>query len=74
MRFIPQWRRAWRMYSVWVIVLLSGIGSTTPLVDEIRAYFDLGLWQTLLLGMVVTGAAVASRLLMQDKVGSDGDQ
>ena len=70
-RLVPSWRRAWRMYSVWVIVLLSCVGSTSDLVDEIRAYFELGMWQTLLLGVVVTGAAVASRLLAQKQVPGD---
>lgn len=68
---IQNWRSAWRMYSVWVIILLSGIGSTTPLVSEIRDFFNLDLLQTILLGVVVTSAAVASRLLEQGKESSD---
>ncbi|WP_165680139.1 DUF7940 domain-containing protein [Metapseudomonas otitidis] len=74
MKLIPQWRRFWRMYSVWWIVALTLLAATSPFIDEIRAVLDLGLLPSILLTALAMLAGVLLRLVAQPKVRSDDDQ
>lgn len=73
LQLIPNWKRAWRMYSVWWIVGLTVLDSVGGFVAEIRERFDLGLLASIGLASITGLAGIAVRLLSQPKVSRDGD-
>ena len=64
MKLIPNWRRAWRMFSVQAQALaIAVIGAWQAIPDDIRASIpQWGLWS--LLGVILAGG-IAGRLIDQ---------
>ena len=58
-KVIPQWRGAWKMYSVWVMCLLGGLGALADWLPLLREYLPGWLY----LSLICVG--IASRLITQ---------
>ena len=58
-KLVPQWRSVWRMYSVWVMCLLGGLGALSDWMPLLREYLPGWLY----VSMVAAG--IAARIIAQ---------
>lgn len=65
MKLIPEWRKAWRMYSVWAIAALGLLGSAGDLLSLLWDYLDWAPWTKGLMYIALAAAGILSRLLIQ---------
>lgn len=66
MRLIPNWRRAWRMFSVQAQALAFAVlGGWQAMPDELRA--AVPAWAVLAVAMVLLVAGIVGRLIQQPK-------
>lgn len=67
MKLISNWRHWWRLYSVWLILVLTGIASTSVYVEQVCDALGVPLWARMLVTALVAVAGVAARLLVQTR-------
>lgn len=67
MKLISNWRSWWRLYSVWAILALTGLASTSVYVDQVCDAWGVPLWGRMLATSVVAMAGVGVRLLVQSR-------
>lgn len=66
MKLIPNWRRAWRMFSVQAQALaIAVLGGWQAMPDELRAVVPA--WAVLTVAMVLLVAGIVGRLIQQPK-------
>lgn len=66
MNLIPNWRRAWRMFSVQSMALAAAIQGTWPLLpDDLKATLPTTLVHWVSVGLLLAG--IAGRLIDQPK-------
>lgn len=66
-RLIPQWRRAWRMFSIQAMTLAAAIQGAWPTIpDDMKATLPPTLVHWVSLALLVAG--IAGRLVDQPKV------
>lgn len=66
MKLIPNWRRAWRMFSVQAQAMaLTGIGGWQALPDDLRSTIPQALAIGIAMGLLALG--IAGRLIDQPK-------
>lgn len=70
---IPEWKKAWRMYSVWSIALLGLLGSLGDLLSLAWDYLDWPLWTKAIVYVLAAIAGIVFRLLTQTKVRINGE-
>lgn len=67
-RLIPQWRRAWRMFSVQAMALAAGIQGVWPTIPpEMKATIPPNVVHWVSLVLLVAG--IVGRMVVQPKVG-----
>ncbi|KTT33828.1 hypothetical protein SB18R_03335 [Pseudomonas oryzihabitans] len=74
MKLIPEWRKAWRMYSVWAIAVLGLLGSAGDILSLLWDYLDWAPWTKALLYLAFAVAGIFSRLLIQFWRPARGDE
>lgn len=69
MKLIPQWRRAWRMFSVQAMTLAGAVQAAWALMPEdLKAQLPAGLVPVVSIVLLVAG--IAGRMVQQPKVTS----
>lgn len=67
MKLISNWRHWWRLYSVWLILALTGMASTSVYIDQLCDVYGIPLWARMSATALVAMAGVAARLLVQNR-------
>ena len=72
MQLIPNWRAAWRMFSVQAQALaLAVLGAWQAMPDELRS--AVPLWAVITVAMVLLVAGIVGRLVAQPKLQAPQD-
>lgn len=71
-RLIPNWRKAWRMFSVLAqAVTLALLGAWQIMPEDLKAHLPPSLVYWLAMGLMVAG--IAGRLIQQPKTRTEGE-
>ncbi|AKJ28852.1 hypothetical protein [Caldimonas brevitalea] len=73
MKMIPNWRQAWRMFSVnAMVVALALQGTWAAMPDDLKGNLPAWLLQGLTVSLLVLG--IAGRLVQQPKLSDESEQ